>query len=67
VEQQISSVSKCAEGVAAATRAKRSLSFLGVMREFNSDTLAFITRCRDFGDVVRMRFSTSTRIFSTTR
>lgn len=29
---------------------------LGVMREFNCDTLAFITRCRDYGDVVRMRF-----------
>jgi len=29
---------------------------LGVMREFNRDTLGFITRCRDYGDVVRMRF-----------
>src|SRR4030095_9669634 len=29
---------------------------LGVMREFNNDTLGFITRCRDFGDVVRTRF-----------
>jgi len=29
---------------------------LGVMREFNRDTLSFITRCRDYGDVVRMRF-----------
>lgn len=29
---------------------------LGVMREFNNDTLGFIERCRDYGDVVRMRF-----------
>src|ERR1044072_6991425 len=29
---------------------------LGVMREFNNDTLGFIERCRDFGDVVRTRF-----------
>jgi cytochrome P450 len=29
---------------------------LGVMREFNNDTLGFIERCRDFGDVVKMRF-----------
>ena len=29
---------------------------LGVMREFNHDTLSFIERCRDYGDVVRMRF-----------
>jgi cytochrome P450 len=29
---------------------------MGVMREFNDDTLGFITRCRDFGDVVRTRF-----------
>jgi cytochrome P450 len=28
----------------------------GVMPEFNRDSLAFITRCRDYGDVVRMRF-----------
>jgi cytochrome P450 len=26
------------------------------MPEFNRDSLAFITRCRDYGDVVRMRF-----------
>ncbi len=26
------------------------------MPEFNRDTLGFITRCRDYGDVVRMRF-----------
>jgi cytochrome P450 len=30
--------------------------FLGVMPEFNRDSLAFIERCRDFGDIVRMRF-----------
>jgi cytochrome P450 len=29
---------------------------LGVMAEFNSDSLAFIERCRDYGDIVRMRF-----------
>ncbi len=29
---------------------------LGVMSEFNRDTLGFIERCRDYGDVVRMRF-----------
>jgi cytochrome P450 len=31
-------------------------SILGVMPEFNRDTLAFITRCREYGDVVRARF-----------
>jgi cytochrome P450 len=30
--------------------------FLGVMPEFNRDTLSFITRCRMYGDIVRMRF-----------
>jgi len=29
---------------------------MGVMREFNRDSLGFITRCRTFGDVVRARF-----------
>ncbi len=29
---------------------------MGVMREFNRDTLAFIERCRDYGDVVHTRF-----------
>jgi len=29
---------------------------LGVMRDFNDDTLGFIERCRDFGDVVKTRF-----------
>ncbi len=36
---------------------------LGVMREFNRDTLGFITRCRDYGDVVRMRFFYVTAYF----
>jgi cytochrome P450 len=29
---------------------------MGVMRDFNRDTLGFITHCRDFGDVVHTRF-----------
>ena len=29
---------------------------MGVMRDFNRDTLGFVTRCRDYGDVVRARF-----------
>jgi cytochrome P450 len=29
---------------------------LGVMPEFNRDTLGFINRCHDYGDVVRARF-----------
>ena len=29
---------------------------MGVMSEFNRDTLGFIERCRDYGDVVRTRF-----------
>jgi cytochrome P450 len=29
---------------------------LGVMPEFNRDSLAFIERCRDYGDIIRMRF-----------
>lgn len=29
---------------------------LGVMPEFNRDSLAFIERCRNYGDIVRMRF-----------
>lgn len=36
---------------------------LGVMRDFNRDTLGFITRCRDYGDVVRMRFLYVTAYF----
>ena len=37
--------------------------FLGVMPEFNRDTLGFITRCRDYGDVVRTRFFYVTAYF----
>lgn len=29
---------------------------MGVMRDFNRDTLGFVTRCRDYGDVVDTRF-----------
>ncbi len=29
---------------------------MGVMSDFNRDSLSFITRCRDYGDVVSMRF-----------
>jgi cytochrome P450 len=29
---------------------------MGVMRDFNRDTLGFVTRLRDYGDVVRSRF-----------
>ena len=29
---------------------------MGVMREFNRDTLGFIERCREYGDVVHARF-----------
>ena len=29
---------------------------MGVMREFNRDTLGFIDRCREYGDVVHTRF-----------
>lgn len=29
---------------------------MGVMREFNRDTLGFVTRCKDYGDVVHTRF-----------
>lgn len=29
---------------------------MGVMRDFNRDTLGFITSCRDYGDVVHTRF-----------
>ncbi len=31
-------------------------SILGVMPEFNRDSLGFIMRCREYGDVVRARF-----------
>lgn len=36
---------------------------LGVMPEFNRDTLGFITRSQDYGDVVRMRFLYVTAYF----
>ena len=36
---------------------------LGVMREFNRDSLGFITRCRDYGDVVCIRFLYVTAYF----
>jgi cytochrome P450 len=36
---------------------------LGVMSEFSSDTFGFIERCRDYGDVVRMRFLYLTAYF----
>src|SRR3984893_5353479 len=36
---------------------------LGVMPEFNRDTLSFITQCREYGDVVRARFSYVTCYF----
>ena len=29
---------------------------MGVMHDFNRDTLGFVTRCRDYGDVVHTRF-----------
>ncbi|HUS10086.1 MAG TPA: cytochrome P450 [Pyrinomonadaceae bacterium] len=36
---------------------------LGVMSDFSRDTFAFIERCRDYGDVVRMRFLYLTAYF----
>src|SRR5262249_32635863 len=36
---------------------------LGVMPEFNRDTLGFITRCREYGDIVRARFLYVTAYF----
>src|SRR5213075_1427971 len=36
---------------------------LGVMPEFNRDLLAFIERCKDYGDVVRARFFYVTAYF----
>ncbi len=41
---------------------KGSLVF-GVMPDFNRDSLSFITRCRDYGDVVRARFFYVTAYF----
>ncbi|HEY8186582.1 MAG TPA: cytochrome P450 [Pyrinomonadaceae bacterium] len=37
--------------------------FLGVMSEFTRDTFGFIERCRDYGDVVSMRFLYVTAYF----
>src|ERR1700704_1568047 len=49
--------------IAVPNRANRSVPpgpkgslILGVMPEFNRDTLGFVTRCRDYGNVVRTRF-----------
>lgn len=36
---------------------------LGVMSEFSRDTFGFIERCREYGDVVRMRFLYMTAYF----
>lgn len=41
----------------------RGHPILGVMPEFNRDTLGFIMRCRDYGDVVRARFFYVTAYF----
>jgi len=43
--------------------AQKGSLLLGVMAEFNRDTLGFIERCRDFGDIVRMRFLYLTACF----
>ncbi|HJX91368.1 MAG TPA: cytochrome P450 [Pyrinomonadaceae bacterium] len=55
VEQQISTVSNGRSELPLPPGPKGHF-ILGVMREFNNDTLGFISRCRDFGDVVRARF-----------
>jgi cytochrome P450 len=34
----------------------KGTAVMGVMAEYNRDALEFITRCRDYGDVVRTRF-----------
>jgi len=36
---------------------------LGVMSDFSRDTFGFIERCREYGDVVRMRFLYMTAYF----
>jgi len=43
-------------GRAAAPRGPKGSLIMGVMREFNRDMLEFVTRCRDYGDVVHTRF-----------
>jgi cytochrome P450 len=42
---------------------RKGQRLLGVMAEFNRDTLGFIEGCRDYGDVVRMRFLYLTAYF----
>lgn len=42
---------------------RKGTLLLGVMAEFNRDTLAFIEGCREYGDVVRMRFLYLTAYF----
>ena len=37
---------------------------MGVMREFNRDTLGFVTRCRDYGDVGSHAVSLGSRLLS---
>ncbi len=46
-----------------APRGPKGTLIQGVMPEFTRDSLAFITRCRDYGDVVRMRFLYQTVYF----
>lgn len=59
-----------AESFPAARRARAPLApgpkgnlILGVMSEFSRDTFGFIERCRDYGDVVSMRFLYLTAYF----
>ena len=37
---------------------------IGMMRDFNRDTLGFVTRCRDYGDVVHTRIPLHPRLLS---
>lgn len=48
--------SVCGTPPAPAPPGPKGSLILGVMPEFNRDALAFITRCHDYGDVVRARF-----------
>ena len=43
-------------GRAAVPPGPKGSLIMGVMREFNRDMLEFVTRCRDYGDVVHTRF-----------
>ena len=59
-----------AESLPVAKRARAPLApgpkgnpILGVMADFSRDTFGFIERCRDYGDVVRMRFLYLTAYF----